>query len=223
LAQSSFIACGLAKPQAMSKRDAWEQRMSAIAHHLIWTIYGTWLGNDPHGSGSTHVYTPALAELGASHLGRKRLQPARSKVRDFYSEATPLLKFDVIRFDEALRLQIAQAFDEIIRTHRYTCYACAIMSEHVHLVIRKHREPAEDMIDHFQHQSREWLVAKNFFPEWHPVWTKGGWKVFLETPDEVWTRIRYVNNNPLKEGLLKQDWPFVVPYNNWPFHKMERS
>ena len=56
-------------------------------------------------------------------------------------------------------------------------------------------------------------------PEEHPVWTKNGWKVFLDNPPEVWGRIRYVESNPMKEGLARQEWPFVVPYDNWPFHK----
>ena len=55
----------------------------------------------------------------------------------------------------------------------------------------------------------------------HPVWTKGGWQVFLDSPRDVWGRIRYVEGNPLKEGLPRQSWPFVVPYDNWPFHKTE--
>ena len=45
--------------------------MAVIAYHLIWTNYGTWLPNDLRGSGSHDVYTPALAELGRPHFGRK--------------------------------------------------------------------------------------------------------------------------------------------------------
>ncbi|MCI0335484.1 MAG: transposase [Planctomycetes bacterium] len=197
--------------------------MSVIAYHLIWTNYGTWLGNDPRGSGSQTVYTPVLAELGEVHFGRKKLQPVRSKVREFYKSAEPRLKFDVIRFDEQKRSQIANSFGEIVRKHQYTCYACAIMSDHVHLVIRKHRDQAENMIDYFQQESRLWLIKENAVPDWHPVWTQGGWKVFLDTPAEVWSRIRYVENNPLKEGLPKQYWPFVVPYDDWPFREKLRS
>ena len=34
-----------------------------IAYHLVWTVYGTWLPNDPRGSGSRFVASPALAAL----------------------------------------------------------------------------------------------------------------------------------------------------------------
>jgi hypothetical protein len=37
------------------------------------------------------------------------------------------------------------------------------------------------------------------------------WKVFLDEPD-VSRAIRYVENNPLKEGLRPQAWSFVTAY-----------
>lgn len=193
--------------------------MTVIAYHLIWTNYGTWLGNDPRGSGSHTVYTPVLADLGEAHFGRKKLQPARRKVREFYNIAEQLLQFSVTRFDADQRLAVAEAFGNTIRNHQYTCYACAIMPDHVHLVIRKHKHDAETMIDNFQLESRAWLLERDIIAEQHPVWTKGGWKVFLDNPEEVWQRIQYVESNPMKERMPKQNWPFVVPYDNWPFHK----
>ena len=197
--------------------------MAVIAYHLIWTNYGTWLSNDPRGSGSREVYTPILAALGEAHLGRKKVQPPRSTVREFYAEAEGRLQFPATRFDALQRNEIGGAFAEVIRKHHYTCYACAIMPEHVHLVIRKHRDSAEVMIEKFQHESREWLIERGAVPHDHPVWTKNGWRVFLDSPDTVWARIRYVEGNPVKEGLVVQRWPFVVPYDNWPFHKKGRS
>ena len=196
--------------------------MSVIAYHLIWTNYGTWFGNDPRGSGSTSVYTPALAGLGEVHFGRKQLQPPRSTVREFYDAAEQLLQFAVIRFEAEQRIIVAEAFASTVRTHQYTCYACAIMPDHVHLVIRKHIHGAEMMIENFQNESRTRLIENLIAPAEHPVWTKGGWKVFLNTPEEVWPRIRYVEGNSMKEGLPKQSWPFVVTYDNWPFHKKKQ-
>ena len=155
------------------------ETMTVIAYHLIFTNYGTWLGNDPRGSGSRSIYTPSLAELGDVHFGRKRVQPLRNTVREFYEEAESRLQFPVIRFDAEQRERVGEAFAEIIRGHRYTCYACAIMPDHVHLVIRKHRDDAESMIENFQRESRAWLIERHIVLDDHPVWTKGGWKVFL--------------------------------------------
>jgi hypothetical protein len=33
-------------------------------------------------------------------------------------------------------------------------------------------------------------------------------------------RIGYINQNPIKEGLPPQSWPFVQPYNGWPLHRV---
>ena len=54
-----------------------------IAYHLVWTAYGTWLPNDPRGSGSRAVFTPAIAELGPAHYGRRKVQPGRQIVARF--------------------------------------------------------------------------------------------------------------------------------------------
>jgi REP element-mobilizing transposase RayT len=193
--------------------------MTVIAYHLIWTNYGTWLANDPRGSGSHEVYTASLAELGEVHFGRRKIQPARQVVQAFYAEAEPWLQFPVIRFDPDQFAGIAGAFAESISDRRYTCYACAIMPDHVHMVIRKHRDSAELMIENFQNDSRAYLQKNGVVPAQHPVWTLKGWHVFLDSSEDVRRCIRYVEGNPMKEGLPRQEWPFVTAYDNWPFHK----
>jgi REP element-mobilizing transposase RayT len=186
---------------------------------LIWTAYGTWLPNDPRGSGSRRVAAPQLADLGELHFGRRRIQPPRHVIREFYEEAEERLLFNIIRFEPRQFGLIADGFADAIRQHRYTCYACAIMPDHVHIVIRKHRHNAETMIDNPQAASRLRLSSTHEVPFKHPVWTLNGCKRFLGTPERVRTAIRYVENNALKLGLPAQHWPFVAPYDNWPFHK----
>jgi REP element-mobilizing transposase RayT len=190
-----------------------------IAYHLVWTIYGTWLPNDPRGSGSHFVAAPLLAELGELHFGRKKVQPSGQEIREFYEYATELLRFPIIRFTRTQIDLVAAAFADSIHEHRYTCYACAIMPDHVHLVIRKHRHLAEQMIDNLQAASRAQLVAMDEFPADHPIWTLGGWKRYLNSPADVRRVIPYVEQNRTAAGLAPRQWPFVTAYNNWPFHK----
>jgi REP element-mobilizing transposase RayT len=203
-------ARGIAKMPA-SKRPV------VIAHHLVWTVYGTWLPNDPRGSGSQYVATEVLAELGPLHYGRKRNQPHPHAVREFYDRAEPRLVFPVIRFDSKQIEIVAAALGEVIQKERYTCFAAAVLPDHVHLVIRKHRDRAETMIETLQESTRLRLSTCDFIPPDHPVWTKGGYKRFLDSPEAVRTVIRYVENNPVKSALPPQRWPFVTPYNGWPF------
>jgi REP element-mobilizing transposase RayT len=190
-----------------------------IAHHIMWTLYGWWLPNDPRGSTSRVIRNPLLAELGQLHFGRKSIQPACRDLRSFYEQASSALQHPLLSFNVGEFAKVAEAIETAIDEYRYTCYACAVMPDHVHLVIRKHRDLAEAMIDNVQTLSRERLVKLGVRAEGHPVWTSGGWKVFLDHPDEVWQTVRYVENNPVKIGLPAQRWNFVKAYDNWPLHE----
>jgi len=57
-----------------------------IAYHMIWTAYGTWLPNDPRASGSHVVRSEILNDPGPLHFGRKKMQPARRILREFYAK-----------------------------------------------------------------------------------------------------------------------------------------
>ena len=190
-----------------------------IAHHLIWTAYAWWLPNDPRGSGSKEIRQDIIAELGELHYGRKKVQPAGRKVRDFYSQAAQVLKHPLLSFDESARAEIAVAFAQVIQIQSYTCYACAVMPDHIHILIRKHKHQAEEMMVHFQGVSRDQLIATGHRTPDHPTWTAGhGWIVFLDHPDEVRRTIRYIDQNPVKIGLPAQKWSFVKSYDGWPLH-----
>jgi REP element-mobilizing transposase RayT len=197
--------------------------VTVIAYHLVWTNYGTWLPNDLRGSMSRAVYTPAIAELAEVHFGRREWQPSWTAIREFYREATPRLQFPVIRFDRSQIWEIGTSICATARNRRYTCYACAIMPDHVHLAIRKHKDTAEEMIDSFQSDSRLRFSSLGVASSDHPLWTKEGWKRFLDSPEAVRGRIQYVERNPAEAGLPRQDWPFVLPYDGWPFHKRLKS
>jgi REP element-mobilizing transposase RayT len=194
-----------------------------IAHHLIWTAYGTWLPNDPRGSGSCTVAAPQLAELGELHFGRKKVQPSGREIREFYLYANQQLLFDVIRFDSQQIQVIAEALTDAIHEFRYTCYACAIMPDHVHIVLRKHKHRAEQMIDNLQQFTRLRFSNTRAIGPDHPLWTHGGWKRLLDSPDAVRSVIRYIENNPIEIGLSSQRWPFVTLYDGWPLHNRGKN
>jgi REP element-mobilizing transposase RayT len=196
-----------------------EKDMTVIAYHLVWTVYGTWLPNDPRGSGSHFIASELLEELGDIHYGRRKVQPAPKMVREFYDRAEERLQFPVIRFNSTQIGDVATAIGECIAESAYTCYACAILPDHVHLVIRKHRDRAEQMIETLQRSSRLRLSTGSAIPDGHPLWTLGGWRGFLDSPERVRTVIRYVENNPPRAGLPRQNWAFVTRYDGWDFSK----
>jgi REP element-mobilizing transposase RayT len=105
----------------------------------------------------------------------------------------------------------------VIRVLGYTCYGCAIMPDHVHLLIRKHRDQAQTMIDALQEASRAAILAPPQVARGsdHPVWGGPGWKVYLETLEDMWRTEEYIRRNPLEAGLPEQRWPFVQTYDGW--------
>jgi REP element-mobilizing transposase RayT len=190
-----------------------------IAHHLIWTVYGWWLPNDPRGSGSREVAADILKPLGELHRGRKKIQPTGEDIRAFYADAESLLKFPLLKFGSSEIAAIARAVEATIEHYKYTCYGCAIMPDHVHILIRKHKYLAEEMMGHFRNAGRAAVVGSCEWPSEHPVFGGGEWKVFLDNPEEVRRTIRYIEENPGKGRIPSQEWNFVTAYNNWPLHE----
>ncbi len=193
-----------------------------IAHHLMWTLYGWWLPNDPRGSTSDTVRCDPLKDLGDLHFGRKRIQPPGEDIRAFYDQAGEHLRHDLLSFSPNEFTAIAEAFDKTLQRCGYTCYALAVMPDHIHVVIRKHKDRAEMMIDKLQDMTRLKLIESGLRDPGHPVWARGGYKVFLNMPEDVWRTIRYVKGNPVKQRLAVQQWEFVTQYDNWPEHKTRR-
>jgi REP element-mobilizing transposase RayT len=125
----------------------------------------------------------------------------------------------MLTFDEEDRAIIGAAFGEVIEREQYTCYACAVMPDHVHVLIRKHKHTAEEMGANLIEGSRTKLIATGRRESDHPTWVGGTpCNLFVDHPDELRRTIGYIERNPIKIGLPAQKWPFVKPYDNWPLH-----
>ena len=186
-----------------------------IGHHIMWTAYGCWLPNDPRGSSSDLVRVDDLKHLGNLHRGRKKAQPTSRELRKFYQAAEDVLEHPRFLFRDDEIIIAANSFHQTIIESGYTCYACAIMLDHVHLVMRRHRDRAETMIEKLQEASKRKLIEARKRPVNHPVWGGEGWKVFLYTRADLEGRIKYVQENPIKAGRPEQHWEFVTPYDGW--------
>ncbi len=184
-------------------------------YHLIWTAYGWWLPNDPRGSSSHEIRVERIAELGDLHYGRKIEQPSSEELRLFYEDARKALRHELLTYTNEDILLIADSFGKAVLEHGYTCYACAIMPDHVHMLIRRHRDTSEMMIENLQVASRSALIAARRRPETHPVWGGPGWRVFLNTREDFERIVRYIGDNPIKAGRPAQYWGFVRRYDGW--------
>ncbi len=168
---------------------------------------------------SKSIACDVTAELGTLHYGRKQVQPSAREIREFHKAARGALKHELLEYRPSDFSIIADTLGEVIREHNYTCYACSIMPDHVHILIRKHKHQAEDMLDNFQVATRLRFRSLKLRPEDHPVWGGPGWKVFLDEPTDIRRTIGYIEGNPPKYRLPKQDWPVVKAYDGWPLHR----
>lgn len=190
-----------------------------IGSHLVLHGYGHWLPNDPRGSGSEYVREAKLADLGAVHHGRKRVQPPRAKLQEFYRSAESRLDFPTLWFDDAKRQAIGGAFARVAESRKYTVWGCAVLRNHAHLCIRRHRDDPTTMWRAFAEES---ICALRLFPNVppkHPMWSSRPYKVFLKSPDDVRRVVTYVERNPVKDGLPPQSWSFVQLYDGFPFRQ----
>jgi REP element-mobilizing transposase RayT len=167
---------------------------------------------------SHNIRCDLISDLGELHHGRKPIQPASQEIRGFMEQATAVLRFPALTFNSSDVDQIDLAFSQTIQEQRYTCYACAIMPDHIHLLIRKHKHHAEEMIQNLQRESRLKLIEAGRVEIEHPLWGGPGWKVFLDSPEEIQRTIRYIEQNPVKIGQPRQQWGFVKEYDGWPLH-----
>jgi REP element-mobilizing transposase RayT len=187
-----------------------------IAHHLVLTLYGHWLSNDLRGSGSIETRKSELDELGPVHHGRKKIQPSKKDIKAFYAKANPLLAHPVFWIDPAKRQAIADAFARAIADFGYTVWACAILRNHAHLLVRRHRDDGRTMWDTFAGYAQERLRSFSDVGPEHPVWSDRPYVVFVYDPPGVEGRVDYIKKNPEKEGLPPQHFAFVEPYDGWP-------
>jgi hypothetical protein len=129
----------------MSAKSNAPRNRIIIAHHLILMGYGHWLPNEIRGSGSDIIRNELLRALGEIHPGKKRNQSSREELRSFHQQANPLLEHEIVWFDHMLRQIIANAFAVTALQFNYIVVACAILRNHAHLVVLRHKHHHEVM------------------------------------------------------------------------------
>jgi REP element-mobilizing transposase RayT len=183
-----------------------------IAYHSIFSMYGFWLPNDPRGSGSDYIASWELFRYGpATKTDSRRSVAHRPLPPGWQSEAKTALQYPPVSITGRQALAISQGFTKSIQEGPYQVYACAILPEHVHLVIAASERRIRQVVGHFRSRATHLLREQQLWDD-RPLWGEHGWNVYLESVAAVERAIRYVNDNPLKEGKKRQNWSFVVPF-----------
>jgi REP element-mobilizing transposase RayT len=185
-----------------------------LAYHAIFGAYGFWLPNDPRGSWSDFVGAWELVRFGKATKTTTRQSVAHAPHdRQLREAAKRVLKFPPVQFSGHQAQAVAAGFDLARSESGYRIYACAILPEHVHLVIGRNEERhVERMVGHLKTRATQRLTATKLWPpDKRPVWGENTWKVLLDASEYIAAAIRYVEDNPIKEGKPKQHWSFVIP------------
>jgi len=176
-----------------------------IAYHAIFTTYGTWLPNDPRGAYSKEIYNEQLRMLGTIKYGRQNPTPAKEKLMKFWTMAASQVSRPPFYFDNRSREIVAGAFGSVIQRLGVKVPACAIMNDHVHIIILRCKYRIEYIVNQLKGAATKDLKLK------YTPWTRGCWKVFIDDKDTLLAAVRYIQSNPTSAGLPPQYWDFVSP------------
>ena len=193
-----------------------------LAYHLILSAYGFWLPNDQRGSWSEFVRAYELTAFGPATKTNTRQSVAGRRIDATRRAAmrTALVRQPVL-FDGHQARALAFGFADYVGRSMVPAHACAIMPDHVHLVIGRLRLSIERICEQLKgvatarlnREDRHPFVDQPYRSDRLPTpWARKGWWVYLDSATDVRRSIRYVNENPVRAGLRPQRWSFVAPY-----------
>lgn len=197
--------------------------MAVLAYHIVFSAYGHWLPNDPRGSGSTYVGSKDLLRFGrATHLeDRSRSVASRPHDHQLRKVAKNALKRPEVLLTGLQARAIGRGFADYVDRHGLTVWACSILPAHVHIVVARFRLEAEPLVQQLKSAATRRLLKEELHPfqqeaaaadETPTCWAERLWKVYLDNEAAILREIRYVEENPEKEGKPRQKWSFILPY-----------
>jgi len=196
-----------------------------LAAHVILSAYRFWLPNDPRGSWSDFVRAFDLLRFGdATKVEDRHSLARRPHNAALRAAAKKELMYPPVIFNGLQARAIANGFADVVRRTGCTVHACAIMPDHTHLVIGRHRYDIQKVVNLLKGGATTRL-RKEGLDRFAPFlaagpkgrglpspWARKFWKVWLDHPDDVTRSIAYTDDNPIRAGLKPQRWKFVTPH-----------
>ena len=192
-------------------------------YHAIWGTYGFWLPNDPRGSWSDMVYSWELTRFGRATRGNGQIEVEPEEYAQWRTEARKALKYPAVTLTELQVEAVATGFKRFCAKSGWMIWECSIMPEHVHLVLARHRYKCEIAVNLLKGEATKMLLEETLHPmsryrtENPPylpsMWAERQWITFLDNEEAIDNAIRYVKNNPTREGRPPQCWDVVQPFH----------
>lgn len=194
-----------------------------LAHHLIYSAYGFWLPNDPRGSESSFVRNEMLREFGpATKVHEHEFVARKPHDRARRLAAKTALEYAPVRFNGVQARAVAVGFLNCVWRSNVTIWACAVLPDHVHLVVAAHhRHNVEVLANQLKGEATKKLLAEGVHPFQDikvyrdrppPCFARKWWVIFKDNDESVVNAIRYVERNPIKAGFQEQVWRCATPY-----------
>lgn len=128
------------------------------------------------------------------------------------------LKYPPVRWNGVQARAIARGFAKAVSESGYRILACAILEDHVHLVIARCDRAIGQIVAHLKARATQQLRGEGVHPFERfaradgaipTMWAGKYWKVFIDNDVHYDKAIDYVDDNPEKEGKKRQLWNFV--------------
>lgn len=192
-----------------------------LGFHVIFSTYGFWLPNDPRGSWSDRIRKWDLLRYGpATKVDTRRSVAGVKHDAALRKQAKESLAYPEVFLTGRQALSVGIGFHTAVSESDYTVLACSILPQHVHLVLGPHERQIQRIIGHLKGRATQQLKQDGI----HPLaaytqpdgttpspWCRNCWKVFIYSQRHLREAIKYVEDNPLKEGKPRQHWSFVRP------------
>ena len=133
-------------------------------------------------------------------------RPHDIRVRRLAEEA---LKYPAVKLSGVQARAVARGIEAICPKVSLVVYACAVMPDHVHVVVAANRLDGDSLIACLKKAATRGMNAEGLHPmREHPrangtlptPWGARGWKVALITEEQMGAAIRYVEKNPVRAG-----------------------
>ena len=186
--------------------SVWEGSIPMLAAHVILSMYGFWLPNDPRGSWSDFVAAWELLRFGKATKVDTRESVAHVRHdRAKRYEAKRALKYPPVLLNGTQPRAVGRGFARAVTEGQYRIHACSILDDHVHLVVAPHARTFEQIVRHLRGRATTQLRAEGVHPlaayerpdgSVPSIWSEGLWKVFcVRAP------------NKTIEAALGRKWP----------------
>ncbi|MGL4464363.1 MAG: transposase [Planctomycetia bacterium] len=110
-------------------------------------------------------------------------------------------------------MEVGRGFKDAAAAMNLTVRACAILPDHVHLVVDAIDRLVGEIVRRLKAAAIRRLKKSPSWPSRPRVWAEGHWHVYLDDVESVRRAVAYIEENPLKEGKPRQFWSFVTPFD----------